>query len=86
MNETLILLISNGLTAIAGWFVGRKRQQADTDNQVLKNLEISVNLYRQIIDDLKREIESLNIKVQDLEKKIDELHVENRTLKSKINL
>jgi uncharacterized coiled-coil DUF342 family protein len=45
-----------------------------------------VNLYRQIIDDLKREIESLNIKVQELEKKIDELHVENRTLKSKINL
>jgi peptidoglycan hydrolase CwlO-like protein len=86
MNETLILLISNGFTAIAGWFVGRRRQQADTDNQVLKNLEISVNLYRQIIDDLKREIESLNIKVQELEKKIDELHIENRTLKSKINL
>ena len=86
MNETLILLISNGFTAIAGWFVGRRKQQADTDNQVLKNLEISVNLYRQIIDDLKREIESLNIKVQELEKKIDELHVENRTLKSKINL
>jgi hypothetical protein len=86
MNETLILLISNGLTAIAGWFVGRKRQQADTDNQVLKNLEISVNLYRQIIEDLKREIESLNIKVQELEKKIDELHIENKTLKSKIGL
>jgi peptidoglycan hydrolase CwlO-like protein len=86
MNETLILVISNGFTAIAGWFIGRRRQQADTDNQVLKNLEISVNLYRQIIDDLKREIESLNIKVQELEKKIDELHIENRTLKSKINL
>jgi peptidoglycan hydrolase CwlO-like protein len=86
MNETLILLISNGLTAIAGWFVGRRKQQADTDNQVLKNLEISVNLYRQIIEDLKREIESLNIKVQELEKKIDELHIENKTLKSKIGL
>ena len=86
MNETLILLISNGITAAAGWFIGRRRQQADTDNQVLKNLEISVNLYRQIIDDLKKEIESLNIKVQELEKKIDELHNENRKLKSKINL
>jgi peptidoglycan hydrolase CwlO-like protein len=84
MNETLILLISNGLTAIAGWFIGRRRQQADTDNQVLKNLEISVNLYRQIIDDLKREIESLNIKVQELESKIDKLHNENKLLKSKL--
>ena len=80
MNETLILLISNGITALAGWFIGRRRQQADTDNQVLKNLEISVNLYRQIIDDLKKEIESLNIKVQELEKKIDELHNENKRI------
>jgi len=81
--DTIITILgSNALTGIAGWFVGRKKQQADTDNQVLKNLEISVNLYRQIIDDLKKEIESLNIKVQDLEKKIDELHLENKTLKS----
>jgi peptidoglycan hydrolase CwlO-like protein len=84
MNETLILLISNGITALAGWFIGRRRQQADTDNQVLKNLEISVNLYRQIIDDLKKEIESLNIKVQELESKIDKLHNENKILKSKL--
>lgn len=84
MNETLILLISNTLTGIAGWFVGKRKQQADTDNQVLRNLELSINLYRGIIDDLKKEIESLNIKVQDLEKKIDELHKENKILKSKV--
>ena len=84
MNETLILLISNGLTAAASWFISRKRQQADTDNQILKNLELSVDLYRQIILDLKREIESLNIKVQELEGKIDRLHQENNMLKSKL--
>lgn len=84
MNETLILLISNALTAIAGWFVGKRKVTAETDNQVLRNLELSVNLYRQIIEDLKKEIESLNIKVQELEKKIDELHSENKILKSKL--
>lgn len=84
MNETIILLISNTLTAIAGWFVGRKRQQAETDNSVLRNLEISVNLYKTIIDDLKQEIHDLNLKIQDLEKKIDELHAENKILKSKL--
>jgi peptidoglycan hydrolase CwlO-like protein len=84
MNETLLLLISNTLTAVAGWFVGKRRQQADTDNAVLRNLELSVNLYRGIIEDLKKEIESLNIKVQELEKKIDELHSENKILKSKL--
>lgn len=84
MNETIILLVSNVLTAIASWFVSRKRQQADTDNAVLRNLELSVNLYRQIIEDLKKEIESLNVKVQELETKIDRLHQENNMLKSKL--
>lgn len=82
MNNELILLISNLLTGSMAWFVGRKRQQADTDNQVLRNLELSVNLYRGIIEDLKKEIEGLNLKVQELEKKINELHVENKKLKS----
>lgn len=83
MNESLILIISNALTGIASFFVGKRRSNAETDNQVLRNLELSVNLYRGIIDDLKREIESLNIKIQDLEKKVDMLHEENKTLRSK---
>ena len=81
MNETILLFISNAITGLAGWFVGRKRQQADTDNQVLRNLEIAVGLYKNIIDDLKQEIHELNIKIQDLEKKVDELHAENIKLK-----
>ena len=83
MNETILLFLSNALTGFAGWFVGRKKQQADTDNQVLRNLELAVGLYKNIIDDLKKEIHELNIKIQDLEKKVDELHAENKKLKSK---
>lgn len=84
MNETFILLISNSITAVAGWFVGRKRQQADTDNQVLRNLEIAVGIYKNLIDDLKTEIHQLNLKIQDLEKKVDELHAENKKLKANL--
>ena len=84
MNDELILIISNALTAIAGWFVGRRKQQAETDNSVLRNLEISINVYKTIIDDLKTEIQSLNLKIQELEKKIDELHEENKRLKASL--
>ncbi len=56
MSNELLLFVSNALTGIAAWFVGRKRQQAETDNQVLRNLELSIALYKQIIDDLKDEI------------------------------
>jgi predicted RNase H-like nuclease (RuvC/YqgF family) len=81
MNDTLILFISNALTGVAGWFVGKRRSDAETDNQVLRNLELSINLYKQIIDDLKREIHDLNIQVQVLEKKVEDLMTENRKLK-----
>ena len=84
MNENLILILSNIATGIGAWFVSRKRQQADTDNQTLRNLELAVNLYKNIIDDLKKEIHELNIKIQDLEKKIDELHQENKKLKANL--
>lgn len=84
MTDEILLILSNALTGIAAWFVGRKKQQAETDNTVLRNLELAVNLYKGIIDDLKQEIHELNIKIQDLEKKVDELHAENKKLKSKL--
>jgi peptidoglycan hydrolase CwlO-like protein len=84
MNNELILLISNVLTGVAAFFAGKRKTNAETDNIVLRNLEISVGVYKTLIDDLKKEIHDLNIKIQDLEKKIDELHAENKRLKSKL--
>jgi peptidoglycan hydrolase CwlO-like protein len=86
MNETILLLVSNTLTAIAGFFVGKRRSDAETDNQVLKNLELSVNLYKTIIDDLKKEIHDLNIQVQLLEEKVEELMKENKQLRNRNSL
>ena len=84
MEENTLLIISNAFTAVAAWFVGKRKVNAETDNQVLRNLELSVNLYRGIIDDLKEEIEALNIKIQELEHKIDVLHQENKRLKNSL--
>jgi len=86
MSTEILLFISNALTGIAGFFVGKRRSDAETDNQVLRNLELSVNLYKQIIDDLKREIHDLNIQVQLLEKKVEELMKENKQLKKRNSL
>jgi peptidoglycan hydrolase CwlO-like protein len=86
MNDTIILLISNVLTGVAGFFAGKRRSDAETDNQVLRNLELSVNLYKEIIDSLKKEIHELNVQVQNLEKKVEELMTENKKLKRKNGL
>jgi Tfp pilus assembly protein PilN len=81
MNTEVLLIISNALTGIAAFFVGKRRTDAETDNQVLRNLELSIQLYKNIIDDLKDEIHQLNIKVQDLEKRVEDLMAENKKLK-----
>ena len=81
MTTEILLLISNALTGIAGFFVGKRRSDAETDNQVLRNLELSIGIYVKIIEDLKTEIHELNIKVQDLENKVEKLMDENRKLK-----
>lgn len=81
MNEEILLIISNVITAGIAWFVGKRKTDAETDNTVIKNLEASVNLYREIIQDLKKEIEALNVKILELEGKIDILHNENIKLK-----
>lgn len=86
MNNELLLIISNALTAAAAWFVGRKRQQAETDNAILDNLSKSIGVYQTIIEDLKKEIHELNTKITDLEKKVNELMDENKKLKSKTRL
>lgn len=84
MSSELLLILSNVLTGTAAWFVGKRKTDAETDNIVLKNLENSVLIYSQIINDLKKEIESLNIRIQELEQKIDELHEENKKLKKQL--
>jgi len=83
MNNETLLLISNALTGAAAWFVGRKKQQAETDNSILDNLSKSINVYQIIIEDLKKEIHELNTKITELESKVDILMKENRELKSK---
>lgn len=84
MGNDILLVFSSMVTAVAGWFVGRRKRDVETDNIVLKNLENSVLIYSQIIDQLKTEIEGLNKKIQQLEQKIDELHEENKRLKSSL--
>jgi predicted nucleic acid-binding Zn-ribbon protein len=81
MDNTMLLLISNALTGVAAWAVGKRKTNAETDNVVLKNLESSVGLYKLIIDNLRDEIQLLNGKMEQMEIKIDELTKENIKLR-----
>ena len=84
MNE-LYVILGGFITGIGGWFIGRRKSAAETDNIVLKNLETSVNLYKLIIDNLRDEIQGLHIKMDEMETKIDELTQENKKLRQLLN-
>lgn len=86
MNTEILLIISNMLTGVASFLIGKRKQTAETDNMVLRNLELSIGLYKNIIDDLKSEIHELNIKIQQLETKVELLMDENYKLKKKNSL
>ena len=81
MNETILLFLSNAVTGIAAWYVGKRKINAETDNLILLNLEKSMLIYQDLITNLKEEIQQLNNKIQDLESKVDTLMEENRRLK-----
>ena len=81
MIEQIVMTV---VTTIIGYVVGRRKSNADTDNQVLKNLELSIGLYKNMIDDLRTEIRELNLKIQELEIKVDSLKEENKKLKYNI--
>jgi len=83
MNNELLLLISNTITGVASFLVTKRMSNAQTDNQILKNLELAMGVYQTLCENMRDEIVSLNLKIQDLEKKIDELHEENKRLKGK---
>jgi peptidoglycan hydrolase CwlO-like protein len=69
------------ITGLITFVLGREKGKKENDNLHLKNLEDSINIYKQIIDDLRVEITSLNTKVRDLQTKVDELMIENKKLK-----
>lgn len=81
IDTILTILGSNVMVGIFSFLSGKRKSKAETDNIILDGLEKSINLYREIIDDLKREIESLNQKVSALESKIEDLIKENHELK-----
>lgn len=83
--DQLYIILSGLVTGVAGWFVGRRKSAAETDNIVLKNLEQSVGLYKLIIDNLRDEIQGLHLKMDEMETKIDELTRENKKLRDLLN-
>lgn len=77
-----MILGSNVVIAIFSYITGKRKSDVETDNTILAGLEQSVSIYREIIEDLRSEIQKLNQKITHLESRVEELHQENKRLKT----
>ena len=81
MREILMIVIPSIITAVVGWFIGRRRENVDLCGDRLDALEKSIKVYNVIIDDMSTKIENLTAHISKLEVKIQELLAENKKLK-----
>ena len=81
MKELLYIIIPSIVTAILGWFLGRRRDNVDLCGERLDSLEKSITVYNIIIEDMSKKIEDLKGNISKLEQKIEELMLENKNLK-----
>ena len=81
MKEILTIVIPSIITAVVGWFVGRRKENVDLCGERLDALEKSIGVYNTIIDDMAKKIETLTKEITKLETKIQDLIKENKHLK-----
>lgn len=74
---TIVPIIASILTALTGYFIGRRKTKAEAAGLELANVEHAITIWRGIAEDL-------NGKVQHLSQELDDLRIENRQLKFEI--
>lgn len=84
MNEIIQSLLIPILTTIAGafsgWFFGRRKQQAEAVMNELETVEKAVSIWRQIAQDLQKEMASQSEQIAKMRTEIDALRTDNKRL------
>ena len=77
MEETWITILSSTITAFATafttWFFTKRKYNAEVDNNVISNMQESLEFYKTLVDDNKARLEDALKENAELRKEIDEL-------------
>ena len=79
-----IVLGSNVITALLSLFANRNLRKADEKKKAAETCDIATDVYRDLIDDLKREIDRLKRVCEEQEKMIEDQKSLIRRLKTDI--
>jgi peptidoglycan hydrolase CwlO-like protein len=77
--------LSAACGAAVTWVFSRRKQNAETVQTELDNVQKAVEIWRQAAEDLKTEVAQLRGEVKDLQKVVADLYKENLSLKEQVS-
>ena len=66
-------VISTILTGFTSWFFTKKKYNAEVDNNLINNMQESLEFYKALADDNKRRLEEVLLENSDLRKEVADL-------------
>jgi len=84
MNDYMMTLIGSVVSGVAAFYFGIKKNRREVEEMGLRNVERSLAIYNDIIEDLKNEIADLRNEISRLERLVEELRTENERLHKEI--
>ena len=88
MDNTWIAILGGLLTTIisgfSGWFFALKKYNAEVDNNLISNMQESLEFYKALADDNKRRLEDVLLENSDLRKEVADLREQVGKLNSSL--
>ena len=76
MDNIVITAIFTFISSLVGFFVGSRKNNAETDRIVLENMKGVIEVYTQTIEDLKHEVQELKEDIKEYQSCINKLEDE----------
>ena len=77
-------VVSSIISAWTSWFFARKKYNSEVDNNLIENMQNSLNFYKQLSDDNRKRLDDVLKRNEDLEKEVKELKMQMFNLMSSI--
>ena len=77
-------VVSSIISAWTSWFFARKKYNSEVDNNLIENMQNSLNFYKQLSDDNKRRLDDVLNRNENLEREVKELKKQMFNLMSSI--
>ena len=77
-------VVSSIISAWTSWFFARKKYNSEVDNNLIENMQDSLNFYKQLSDDNRKRLDDVLKRNEELDKEIQELRKQLFNLMSSI--